>query len=292
MKVRLAYLLMILVFASFVSDKPAYKIYNAKGEASDYGKMMADVLTADVVFFGEEHNNAISHWLELEVTIDAFKARGAQVILGAEMFEADNQAAVDDYLSGKIDEKELKKNARLWPNFPTDYKPLLDFAKDNKLKFIATNIPRKYASYVNKKGYEALDTISADEKKFIAPLPIKYDPELECYKSIVAKMPHMPGMGKVRENLPKAQNAKDATMAYFINKNYVKGNLFIHYNGRYHSDNFSSILWHLKQLNPDLKIVTISTATQIDINTLEKENTNIANYIICVPENVTRTYIQ
>ena len=290
MKVRLAYLLMILVFASFVSDKPAYKIYNAKGEASDYDKMIADALKADVILIGEYHDNAICHWMELEVTIDAFKARGKEVVLGAEMYESDTQGMVDDYLSGKIKYDSLAKSKRLWNNDPTDYKPLLDFAKENKLRFISTNVVRKYASIVNKKGFEGLDSLSEDEKKFFAPLPIKYDPNVKCYKDIADKMGDMPGMGKMKENIPKAQALKDATMAYNINKNFKPGNLFVHYQGAFHSDYHVAIMWYLQQYNPKLKIVTISCATQDDINKLNEDSYDKADYIICIPNTMTKTY--
>jgi uncharacterized iron-regulated protein len=288
MKTKLTFILMLLIFASFMSDKPAYKIYNAKGEASDYDKMIADVMKADIVLFGEQHNNPISHWLQLELTTDAYKTKKEKLVLGAEMYEADNQLLLNEYLSGKISDKSFKDEAKLWPNDATDYKPLLDFAKKNHLNFVASNVPRRYASVVNKKGFEALDSLDAEAKKFIAPLPIKYDPELKCYKDML----QMGGMGgsHTSANLPKAQALKDATMAYFINKNFSKGNLFIHFNGAYHSDNFLSIGWYLKQINPDFKIVTISCVEQEDVNSLDKESQNLADYIICIPQTMTKTY--
>ena len=98
------------------------------------------------------------------------------------------------------------------------------------------------------------------------------------------------GMPKhVNENLPKAQAAKDATMAHFILENWTDGKILIHFNGSYHSDNFEGIIWHLQQQNEELKIMTISTVLQQDIDTLEEKNVNIANYILCVPESMTRT---
>jgi uncharacterized iron-regulated protein len=288
MKTKLTFILMLIIFASFMSDKPAYKIYTAKGEASDYDKMLADVMNADIVLFGEQHNNPISHWLQLELTKDAFKAKKEKLVLGAEMYEADNQLLLNEYLNGKISEKSFKDEAKLWPNDPTDYKPLLDFAKTNHLSFVASNVPRRYAAAVNKKGFETLDSLDVEAKKFLAPLPIKYDPELKCYKDMM----QMGGMGgsHANANLPKAQALKDATMAYFINKNFSKGNLFIHFNGAYHSDNFLSIGWYLKQINPNFKIVTISCVEQEDVSSLDKESQNLANYIICIPQTMTKTY--
>ena len=89
----------------------------------------------DVVLFGEYHNNAIAHWLQLSVTKDLFEKR--KLTLGAEMFERDNQQALDNYLQGKINAKGLDSSARLWKNYPTDYAPLVNFSKENNIPFTA-----------------------------------------------------------------------------------------------------------------------------------------------------------
>ena len=127
--------------------------------------------------------------------------------------------------------------------------------------------------------------MSFEAKRWIAPLPIKYDENLPAYKAIV-KMAKDHGS----ENLPKSQAIKDATMAYFILKNWKKGQTFIHYNGTYHSNNFEGIVWYLQQENPNLKIMTIASVEQEKIDSLAKENLNIANFIICTPSDLTKTY--
>jgi uncharacterized iron-regulated protein len=90
--------------------------------------------------------------------------------------------------------------------------------------------------------------------------------------------------------MPKAQASKDATMAHFIVRNLAANSVFIHYNGTYHSDNFEGINWYLKQYNPDIKIITISTVEQKDLSKLEKEHYNKADYILVIDEDVTKTY--
>jgi uncharacterized iron-regulated protein len=91
-------------------------------------------------------------------------------------------------------------------------------------------------------------------------------------------------------NMPKAQASKDATMAYFINKNLKSNSVFIHYNGSFHSDNFDGINWYLKAYHPNIKIITIATVEQKDISKLEQENYNKADYILVIDEDVTKTY--
>ena len=272
-----------LMLGIAAQQKPAYILYNANGKKLSYNKMIDRLVQNDIVLIWEYHNNAISHWMELEITKDCKEKRS--LVLGAEMFEQDNQAALNLYLQGKLSAKGLDSMARLWNNYPTDYAPLVDFAKDNNIVFAATNIPRRYASMVSKTGFEALDTLSAITKTWIAPLPINFDASLPGYKNMVEMMG-----GHGSSNMVKAQAIKDATMAYFILKYFVAGSLFIHYNGSYHSDNHDGIVWHLLQSKPDLKIATVTTVSQKDISKLLDENKNKADFIICVDEDMTTTY--
>ena len=276
----------ILLFATILSaaqDKKAYQIFDKNGKKTSYEKLLKAGEKADVVLFGEYHDNSVVHWLQLEFTKDL--AEKKDLVLGAEMLEADNQTQVNQYLKGEINQKQLDSSARLWKNYKTDYKPLVDFAKEKKFSFIATNVPRRYASLVFKKDLVALDSLSAQEKSWIAPLPIEFDINLPGYKSMMG----MQG-GHAGEKMPKAQAIKDATMAYFINKNRKENSVFIHYNGTYHSDNFEGINWYLRKLDAGIKIVTIATVEQKDISKLEAEHYNKADFILVIDEDVTKTY--
>ena len=276
----------IFLFATIISvaqDKKAYQIFDKKGKKSSYEKVLKASEKTDVVLFGEIHDNSLVHWLQLEFTKDL--AQRKPLVLGAEMLEADNQKQLDQYLKGEINQKQLDSSARLWKNYKTDYKPLVDFAKDKKINFIATNVPRRYASLVFKKDLVALDSLSALEKSWIAPLPIEFDINLPGYKSMMG----MQG-GHAGEKMPKAQAIKDATMAYFINKNRKENSVFIHYNGTYHSDNFEGINWYLRKLDAGIKIITIATVEQKDITKLEAEHYNKADFILVIDEDVTKTY--
>ena len=283
MKKTLLLLAFTLCLSTVSAQKAPYVIYNAKGKKVSYKKMLTTLEKKDMVLFGELHNNPIAHWLQYELTADLHSKR--QLILGAEMIESDNQDELNDYLSGKIDYKALDSTARLWNNHKTDYAPLVDFAKDSSLVFVASNVPRRYASMVYKDGFEALDSLTAQEKEWIAPLPIAYDPELPGYQNILKMMgDHGSPI------LVMAQAIKDATMAHFILQNYKEGSLFLHYNGAYHSNNYEGILWYLQLERPDLEYGTISTVTQENVHKLEEENKNLANFIICVDTNMTTTY--
>mgnify|MGYP000604244255 CR=1 FL=1 len=77
-----------------------------------------------------------------------------------------------------------------------------------------------------------MNNFTNEEKEWIAPLPIYFDPEIATYKSILKMM----GDHGTPE-LVMSQATKDATMAYFISKNLKPNRTLIHYNGSYHSDN-------------------------------------------------------
>jgi len=288
MKLSVALLLVTLSLQSFAQDKPAYKIFTGEGKKTDYKDILNEITKADIVFFGELHDNPIAHWLELELTKSLYEVKGKNLILAAEMFETDNQLLINEYFAGLIKESSFESEVRKWKNYTTDYKPLVVFAKENGLKFIASNIPRRYASLVASGGFEALLQISDEGLKYIAPLPVPYDPELPCYKDMLS-MNEGP-MNHSNENLPKAQAIKDATMANFIVKNWQEGQLVIHFNGSYHSDRYMGIIWYLKKYSPEIKVATISTILQENIDKMDDSAKGVADFIITIPSSMTRTY--
>lgn len=277
-------IIFFLLLVQFVQsqNKPPYLIYDENGKLATYDKLIKAANDAEVVLFGEYHYNSIVHDLQLQFTTDLAKKK--RLILGAEMFEADNQKPLEQYIKGEIDQNKLDTLARLWPNYTTDYKPLLDLAKEKKLRFIATNIPRKFASLVAKKGFEVLDTLSLEQKSWIAPLPISYDPNLPGYVAMMKMMGEHTSV-----NMPKAQAIKDATMAYFIAKNLEDNSVFVHYNGTYHSDNFEGIYWYLKQQKPDLKVLTIATVTQKNTSVFDQDQLHKATFILVIGETGAKT---
>ena len=333
-------------------DVKSYQWYTANGKKVDYSEVIKSIEKRHkknpktVVLFGEYHDNPIAHWMELQITENLFQV-DSSMVLGAEMFEADQQDALNEYLKimpSQNAEKQVpmgmgmgkdpqlsafEKSAKLWNNFETDYLPLVDFAKEHRLKFIATNVPRRFASLVYRKGAEKLYGLSKpsgtaniiryersleqDQKLAVDSLSwgktaanfkpgdpffpkcFLYDSTLKCYSDMMA----MSG-GHGGQNLPKSQAIKDASMAEGIYNNMPAKGIYIHYNGSYHSDNHQSIQWYLEQYNSGktcisavqttTTIVTISTRTQTNVNLLDKENIGLADFILVIPENMTRTY--
>ncbi|MBA9077004.1 ChaN family lipoprotein [Rufibacter quisquiliarum] len=281
-----------ILLSSFTMDKPAYRLFTGSGKVIDYGKMLKELAAADVVFFGEQHNDPIAHWLQLELAKDLYQQHGRQLVLGTEMWEADTQAAVDSFLLGLVDEPSFTQTSRAWPNFATDYKPVLLFAKEKGLQVIATNAPRRTARIVAKESLQGLDALPPSEKQWLPLLPITVDLELPAYKRMLSMFgsdthgASAAGSTKIVE----AQALKDATMAHFISKNLKTGQHLLHLNGAYHSDHHEGILWYLKRLRPELKIKTVTTVLQPQLEKLEKEHLQRADVVLAVLETMTRTY--
>lgn len=274
------------------NEKPAYLIFDSKGELVDFSSLISDISNADICLFGELHNDPISHWLEIELIKEFNLAKNKQLIVGAEMWERDNQLLIDEAFVHKFyDEAMYLESSKLWSNTKPDYLPILQYCAKNNLKFIGTNIPRRYARMVSRSGIESLNSLSELAKTYIAPLPILIDLNEYSYKTMIQDMPQGNTMKMTNpENLAKAQAVKDATMAYFIQKETMPGYLFFHFHGEFHSAFYSGIFFYLKQYNPKLKVKSISIVKQENINVLDKENLNRADYIIVVPESMSVTY--
>ncbi|WP_273445511.1 ChaN family lipoprotein [Neolewinella agarilytica] len=262
-----------------------FALFSPKGKKAKYGKLLKSAESADIILFGEIHNNAISHWLQHTLARD-LSSKG-KLSIGMEMFETDQQQALDKYLQGMITLEALDSVGQgLWSNYKTDYQPVVEFASEVGIPVIATNVPRPIARQVFRGGFASLDELSPEEKKLLPPLPIPYDKNLPGY---VRMLEMMPG-GHGGETFPMAQAIKDATMAHFIIANKKKGVPFLHLNGSYHSDDFEGIGWYLNKYAPDLKVMTISTVEQEQVEELLPEHKNKAHFIIAVPEMMTKTY--
>jgi uncharacterized iron-regulated protein len=205
------------------------------------------------------------------------------------MFEADDQLILNEYLAGYYDNKMFGDEAKLWKNYKTDYKPLVEFAKKHDLEFIAANIPRRYARMIYKIGITSLDSLTDEAKSYISPMPFEIDLELPGYKNMIETMKEHNPEDSI-ENMARAQAAKDATMAHFILQAKTGENSIIHFVGSYHINNFDGINHYLRKSSYQNDIITISVCYQNDITFLEDDNLRLADFIIAVPNDMTKTY--
>ena len=295
MKTALSALILLVMPLSFIGQNravnkamakspKAYALFDEQGKPAAWSDFVEEAKGADVVLFGEYHDDPIMHWLQAEL-VRAMLDAGVQPVLGAEMMEADDQLVLDEFLAGWVSDDKLKAAANLWPNHFTDYHPLLELARDHELRFIATNVPRRYASYVYQNGLAAREDLSDEAKQFLPTLPVPYDPTLPGYHAMLA----MAG-GHGGETLPMAQAIKDATMAHFILANRKKGVPFVHFNGAYHSQDHEGIEWYLHHAKPRLKVLTLHHHMSDDVTMPSPEEVGRGHFLLQTHARMTRTH--
>lgn len=279
---------------NYASDRPAYVIYDSKGRQTTYRRMLDAAADSDVCLFGELHNDPISHWMELNLVEDLHRLKPGRLTVGAEMWERDNQATLDEFLRDSlIDLDTYNENSRMWPNYATDYQPVLAYAAAEGIPFVATNIPRRYARMVAQQGIGILDSLDAGARAYLpeGPVAVPYDEGI--YALLGESFKQMSGMPMKKSDIRhyvEAQAIKDATMAYWIDRNLTPGSTFFHFHGELHSALRSGIAHYLRQYAPGKRIVTISVQEASDpVN--YKPRMERADFLIIVPETMTKTYV-
>ena len=239
---------LLLILVLYGQDAPkAYSIFDKEGKEVYYNDMIKTLVEAEFVLLGENHNDAVIHWLHLNMVQDMYTMRDSNMTIGVEFFERDDQLVIDEYFAGYYSEKKFLSEAQFWSNYETDYRQILEFAKKNMIKYIGTNIPRRYASIIHKKGLAFLDSLSDEAKKMIAPIPFPVDTNIKSYKEIYGMMKSHGGTWE----MVYAQMSKDATMAWFSLESYDHTKLFVHIQGAGHSDDYDGIAWYLRKYRPE-----------------------------------------
>lgn len=251
-------------------DTKDYTIY--AGSETKTLETMADALSqADIVFIGEQHDHALGHRLKLDI-LKALYARKLKLALSLEMFERDVQTILDEYLAGYINENAFLQASRPWPNYKIDYRPLVEFCRENKLPVVAANAPRRYVNIVSRKGQTALAELPKSSKALLPSLPYpmeipaEYDRQLsEIFGdhgtgsgtgTAAPTSPQMPSAA----NMKQAQGLWDESMKdsilRFQRKN--RGRTIVQVNGAMHSDSGFGIVDRVRKAVPRLKTVVVS----------------------------------
>lgn len=289
---KISYLLIALLLPLFSAAQNIdtyYKVYDVKKQKIvSLDDIVTDLQNANVLFFGEEHNDSIGHYLEASLLQKIAARYQNKVTLTMEMFHTDVQPVIDEYLSGNISEKNFIKEARAWSNYK-DYKPMIEFAKANQLSVIGGNGAARYSNAVTKSGLVVLAQFPASSKQFFAPLPIDTATGRYNEKFIETLGGHSMGPMKIYQT----QNFWDATMAWSIAK-YLRSNKdkkVFQVNGRFHSDEKLGTLAKLQGYAPKLKILNISSFSADDFeNPNWKKYEILGDYIIVTDPKVKRSF--
>jgi len=255
-------LLMFLPLFGICQDSLSthYKIFNTKTQkTASLDDIVRDMSNADVLFFGEEHNDSTGHQLEYILLKKMAKRYPGKTVLSMEMFE-------------------------------TDYRQLIELAKENKLPVIAANAPARYANMVNRLGLSSLQQLDATGKSYLPPLPIDTatGPYLKKFDQIMGGHSAMPGM-----QMYQAQNLWDATMGWSIAK-LIKTHpeyKVLQINGGFHSEEKLGVVTQL--LHYDSKVRIINIAGYSDDNFTNPDwgkFSKMGDYIILTDPKLPRTF--
>ncbi len=283
-------------------DEATCRIY-AKDAPITLDALLTELGKADVVFIGEEHDLAKGHQLE-QAILEGLAARAPAQALSLEMFERDTQLVLDEYLAGYITESAFLQASRPWPNYQTDYRPLIEFCKEKGLPVVAANAPRRYVNLVSRKGREALDGLPKASKAFLPPLPYSmdlppgYDRQLteilgqshnppptkpETPGAQTAPPPAMPSVDRMKQAQALWDAGMQDSILQFLRKHPDRKVLQI--NGAMHSDFGYGIVDRLRKAARRLHILTVSIKPDGDFpNVSQQKYAGMADFVIVTPE--------
>ena len=259
-------LLQVLPLTAPPSYVPERVFDTRQNTFTDFETMLADLARADAVFLGEQHDDPNTHRLELAV-LEGLARRGVQVIVSLEMFERDAQPALDRYLARAIGEPEFLKDARPWPRYATDYRPLVEFARARQLRVLASNVPRRIASEVAKQGLAAVAALGGDR-----PLAAK---DLTCPASGSYFDRFAAAMGTHQGSTPNfyfAQCVKDETMGEAVADAFAHTTgrvTIVHVNGAFHSDFGEGAAASARRRMPGRRVAVVSVLPVADLDTVK-----------------------
>ncbi len=273
----------VSVFGQAAYSEEKFRVFDGHGNQATIEQVIDALRSKDVVFLGEEHDDEVAHAIEAEIFRRAVARYAAdrKVALSLEMFERDVQIVLDEYLAGLISEDHFLLSSRPWKNYKTDYRPLVEVAKEKRLTVIAANAPRRYVNMVSRNGRSSLDRLSKQAKEWLAPLPYG-QPSAEYAAKFKALMTGAPEAQNI-DNILGSQSLWDATMANsvakYLSKN--KGSLVVHLNGAFHTESRLGTVEHLLKYRPKVRALVVTMRPSSDFKTFDKAKySGIGDFVI------------
>ncbi len=245
------------------------KVFDASdGKRIGLAALLDAVKDQEVVFVGETHLDETTHRLELAILEGLLERRGGKVVLAMEMFERDVQPALDDYLAGKIPEREFRTKARAWNNYETGYRDLVELAKARKIPVIASNAPAMLRRKVGFGGQKVLDSLPEQQRAW---LPKKLYPNSEFYWDRFSRVVrgHMDMIvGNTPERrLTSGQSLWDNTMgeSCVLALEKYPDHLVLHINGGFHSQYREGAASQVLARRPETKMTVLDIVPVNDL---------------------------
>ncbi len=232
-----------------------YTIASPQGEPLSVTQLAHALKQADIILVGEWHSHPAAHLLQAQL-LAALYQQNPNITLSMEQFTRDKQAIIDAYLAGKIGEKTLVKEANAWPNYDSDYRPLVEFAKQNNIDVMAANAPKSIVRCIGRQGAEYLDKLPKNERLWVArSLTLAPD----AYQQTFIDSMHHGNEAQTKRQFA-AQTTWDDTMAETM-VDYLKQHpqqQIIHVAGRFHTAEGLGTASRIQARNPKLKVMMVT----------------------------------
>lgn len=237
---------------------------------------------AEVLILGEEHNDKEGHEWKLEFIKNLPVKNNLSISM--EMFERDQQLIINEYLQGLIDEGMFHENMRLWNNYISDYKPIVDLAKKEGIPVIAANAPRRYVRAISRNGLGAWNSFSPLAETYLPLLSKVQENRSKQYEEkFLSVMGMEPSHAQKMENFLLAQHIWDESMSECISREItINKKKVIHINGRFHSDEYLGVTHRLKQKGHKLVTVSIVPSGQVELNS---DLLKLADFVVITNKN-------
>jgi uncharacterized iron-regulated protein len=151
-------------------DPEEHAFFDSEGNPSDLDSFISSLADVDFVGFGELHHHSVGSRVQLQV-LEGMAAQDRPVALAMEFFEADQQATLDAYLAGSIDEPTFREQTKRDDNYERSHRPLIEFAKRNGVPVIAANPPRALVTAYRESGATYVDYLATLSERDQALMP-------------------------------------------------------------------------------------------------------------------------
>jgi len=233
----------------------------------------------NVIFVGENHDDPAAHDIELDI-LKKLKEDGDKLGLSLEFWDREAQQVTDEYLMGLVSEEGFIQDSRPPGNYHA-YMPLLQVCKEHGLPVVAANCPRRYTRLVAKQGQSALLALLKESDSVKSLLPsLPFPPASRKYEEAFREIMEDMGMTEVPKGMIEAQCLWDASMADSLHKALEKTPRLIHITGFFHMQYALGTVERLRELLPEVKILSVAIIPSEDMNYLSDGQKNIADLVV------------
>jgi uncharacterized iron-regulated protein len=263
----------------------------ATGAPAAMEQVVAAGAGADALVLGENHG----HPLGLATAAAIWKGvleGSPNAALALEFFERDEQARLDEYLAGLVDEKAFRTRTNRTPsNYPNGHRDMVEAAKAAGRPVYASNAPLPQVRAASRQGYDKLRSLSGEQRRMVRiPDEVPTGRYRDDFDTIMgggaalhgAKPEDAEAKRRSLDSSFRAQSLWDWTMADSIVSGLAAGArpvcLVV---GRFHSDFRGGLISALDKLRPGAKVVTVSFVDEWSA-ALRDEDKERADFVVYV----------